>query len=224
VSVDRVKGAFETIVVRVAESALVELVPKQRNMLSDFLTLLSKWNDRVNLVSRKDFEGVVKDRLFDALVLWREFGPWTGMSHLDIGSGGGFPAIPIHIMSPEENLTLMEPRYRRVSFLSTVAAHLELDHVEIRQERLEHRAGDTATPGTFDVVTAQAVEPLAKMLPLVLTKVAEGGRFVWMRSGKMTGDELNVMHQCEGRWQVAETTCTRPTGESSWVGSVKNVV
>jgi len=78
VSVDRVKGAFETIVVRVAESALVELVPKQRNMLSDFLTLLSKWNDRVNLVSRKDFEGVVKDRLFDALVLWREFGPWTG--------------------------------------------------------------------------------------------------------------------------------------------------
>ncbi len=122
-------GRMEIVVSEAAEAAGVSLDEDQRRDLTAYLDLLEKWNKKINLVSRKGFREAVAQRLFDALLIWREFRPWKDSSHLDVGTGGGFPAIPIQSMSPEERLTLMEPRHRRAGYISTVVAELHLRNV-----------------------------------------------------------------------------------------------
>jgi len=217
------KTQLEAVIVNVARSADVHLLLKQKEKIATFLNLLAKWNERINLVSRKNFRTVVADRLFDALVLWREFRPWAGKSHLDIGSGGGFPAIPIHIMSPGEKLTLVEPRHRRASFLSTVTVQLDLDDVEIRRDRVEERIEDGGALGMFDFVTAQAVKPLKEMLPVVLTRLGPGGRFVWVAPNTIPDVARDTLHRFESRYEIMGIARVRPNDTTCWIGSIERV-
>ena len=80
----------------IANAMGIDLEPDQRSKLSTYATLLARWNEKINLVSRRSFENVVTDRLFDALLMWEGNRPWSGTSHLDIGSGGGLPGIDRH--------------------------------------------------------------------------------------------------------------------------------
>ena len=168
----------------------IDLEPDQRSKLSTYATLLARWNEKINLVSRRSFENVVTDRLFDALLMWEENRPWSGTSHLDIGSGGGFPAVPIHIMSPEKRLVLVEPRYRRASFLSVVMTELQFDDVEIVQDRFEKACGGRR----YDRVTAQAVASWSRLAPMLADALVQEGKYFWVSSKRITDPDREKVH------------------------------
>lgn len=140
--------------------------------LQSYLELLLKWNARVNLTAVRDAETIVSrhfgESLFAARVLLRK--SEAALTLADVGSGAGFPGIPMKLFAPQVELTLIESQNKKAVFLREVVRTLGLERVEVFGVRAE-QWGKTA-----DLVTMRAVEQFDRALPLAATLVAEEGR------------------------------------------------
>ncbi len=103
--------------------------------LLSYLSLLEKWNRRVNLTASIDWSDLAP--LFEEGIWAAGLYPAFAGSHLDIGSGAGFPAVPIGVLVPRVQMDLVESRIRKTAFLETVAAELKLAGFRVFAERLE---------------------------------------------------------------------------------------
>ncbi|MCX5772267.1 MAG: 16S rRNA (guanine(527)-N(7))-methyltransferase RsmG [Candidatus Hydrogenedentes bacterium] len=143
--------------------------------LDSYVQLIRDWNSFVSLVSRNDLDLLEQVHLPDSLSLapvirrLRE----GRLRLLDIGSGGGFPAIPLKIVLPELQVELVERATRKVGFLEKVVSSLHLDDVRVVQGNFPEV--EVAVP---DVVTARAVGKPGKLLPRVLDLLPPGGVFL----------------------------------------------
>jgi 16S rRNA (guanine527-N7)-methyltransferase len=111
-----------------------------------FWSLLEKWNARINLTGARTREDLVGEHLPDALAMARLIP--VGVRVVDVGAGGGLPAIPFALLRPDVSLTLVEPRAKRVAFLRTAVREAGLARAEViarRVEALPSRAWDVAT-------------------------------------------------------------------------------
>jgi 16S rRNA (guanine527-N7)-methyltransferase len=103
--------------------------------------------------------------------------PTTNDRVADLGSGAGFPGIPVKLWAPNINLTLIESNQKKATFLRELSRALTLTNVNIQNARAE-----TLPPSTFDVVTTRAVERLPKVLPVAATLLAPQGRLALLIS------------------------------------------
>jgi 16S rRNA (guanine527-N7)-methyltransferase len=138
-----------------------------------YLQLLLKWNARTNLTAIRDPEAIVTrhfgESLFAASVL-QEAGALAASPTLsDIGSGAGFPGIPIKLFAPDVRLTLIESQNKKATFLREVIRSLQLRDAEVFCDRAE-TLGSQA-----DVVTLRAVEKFESILPVAASLVSAGG-------------------------------------------------
>ena len=151
------------------------LPPRLLEALQRYLDLLLRWNARVNLTAVRDPEKIVTrhfgESLFAARVLLRGRDAAAAASTLvDVGSGAGFPGVPMKLFAPQLGLTLIEAHNKRAVFLREVVRSLGLDRAEVFGGRAEHWAK------TADLVTLRAVEQFERALPVAAKLVAEGGR------------------------------------------------
>jgi len=149
------------------------LSPGLLEQLQRYLDLLLRWNARMNLTAVRDPEQIVVrhfgESLFAARVLM-EGSSNTPTTLADVGSGAGFPGIPIKLYAPEIHLTLIESQQKKATFLREAVRMLYLDHAEVFCGRAE-RWGKTA-----EVVTLRAVERFEEVLPVAAGLVAPGGK------------------------------------------------
>jgi 16S rRNA (guanine527-N7)-methyltransferase len=139
-----------------------------------YLNLLVDWNQVHNLVGSGDRSFIVKSLFLESLFFLR-FVPQGPIRLADVGSGAGFPGVPLRIIEPEFSLTLVESRRKRASFLSALKRELMLDDVVVWHGRAEDLAQER--PG-FDVVTMRAVAGINRCLSLGLPLLAPTGRLV----------------------------------------------
>ena len=162
----------------------------QRDDLERFAALLRKWNAVQNLVSRETVDQLWPRHIDDSLQLMK-FVRATDLAAIDLGSGGGFPAIPMAIASrgTERRFTLVEPIAKKASFLRTVARDLDLPVTVVakRAEQLDSRE-------TFDLVTSRALAPLPELLKLSLPFAAAHGHFLFLK-GRNYRQELDAAAQ-----------------------------
>jgi 16S rRNA (guanine527-N7)-methyltransferase len=145
---------------------------EQLSDLSRFWTLLLLWNVRINLTGASSEGELVSEHLPDAFALARLVD--EGSLLLDVGSGGGLPAVPLAVLRPDLSLVLLEPRAKRCAFLRTAARELGLGaRVEVRQGRVEGVA-----EGGFGAVAARAVWPPAEWVGLSHRFAMAGSRVV----------------------------------------------
>ena len=140
-----------------------------------YLDLLLRWNARMNLTAVRDPEQIVTrhfgESLFAAQVLLSEReGTAQSRNLADVGSGAGFPGIPMKLFAPQLELTLIESNNKKATFLREVIRALELDHAEVFCGRAEHW-GKTA-----DLVTLRAVEQFERVLPAAAELVTPAGK------------------------------------------------
>jgi 16S rRNA (guanine527-N7)-methyltransferase len=140
-----------------------------------YLDLLLKWNARINLTAVRDQEQIVTrhfgESLFGARVLLDDFdSAQAPITLADLGSGAGFPGIPLKLWTPQIHLTLIESQNKKATFLREVIRLLKLDAVEVFCGRAEDWAK------TADLVTLRAVEKFERVLPVAASLVAPGGR------------------------------------------------
>ena len=161
--------------------------------ISMYIDILLRWNARINLTAIRDPEEMVTRHFGESLFAARHLFPHdsrietaaseqgrrggtaqsspAALRLADVGSGAGFPGLPIKLWVPQIALTLIEFNYKKAAFLREVTRALTLTDVDIRNTRAE-----AVAPNTFDVVTLRAVERFESVLPFAAALVASSGR------------------------------------------------
>lgn len=135
--------------------------------------LILSWSDRMNLVSRKDLKNLIDRHILDSLVPLPEI-PQRG-SLADIGSGAGFPAIPLALMRNELQITMVEARHKKVLFLREACKKLNLQSIVMAETRLEDFHPDIA----FEVVTIRALPGWESLLPHIKRIMKPSGKLIY---------------------------------------------
>lgn len=154
----------------------------QIHLLGVYVNELWEWNRRFNLTGLSSMEKVVKELLLDSL-LPAEFLPEHGRL-LDVGSGAGFPAIPLKICRPQLTVHFMEANSKKGSFLKHVARLLGLSQVKVITGRIERDIGLLHQEG-YHMITARAVAPLPQAMEWCAPALIAGGLFVTFQGGQL---------------------------------------
>jgi 16S rRNA (guanine527-N7)-methyltransferase len=147
-----------------------QLSQAQLRRLSDYLDLLIRWNEKTNLTSVRDPEDIVSRHFGESLFLASNVSRGAVSSAIDLGSGAGFPGIPLKIYSPQLAVTLIESQNKKATFLNEVIRRLTLTSINVfpgRAEDSELRA---------DLVTLRAVEKFEEALPLAIKLLKPEGQ------------------------------------------------
>ena len=155
-------------------------------LLTRYLSLLMEWNGRMNLTAVRDAEGIRERHFADSLKLF-DAAQLYGKSVVDVGSGAGFPGLPLRIRDETIRLTLLEATGKKADFLRTVCRELDLEDVCVCNRRAEEAAHEAAFRARFDVAVARGVAALPLLAELLLPFVRLGGVMLAM---KENGDEL----------------------------------
>jgi len=152
-----------------------------------YYQVLIEWNKKFNLTAITDYQEVQIKHFLDSLTvtiaLTKKELTKSGLSIMDIGTGAGFPGIPLKIMMPQSRLVLLEATTKKVTFLRYAAQRLELEGVEIVAGRAEEVAHLPLYRQQFDLVVSRAVASLSSLVELALPFCQIGGKFVAQKKG-----------------------------------------
>ena len=173
-----------------AEELGMALTAEQVNALFVFLAELKKWNRRINLTAIKGDRDTVIKHVLDSLSYRRGFDPVPGLRLLDMGSGAGFPAIPLKIAYPGIAVTLVESIKKKASFLRHIGRTLSLEGAEILDMRAEELPA--ATHASYDVVTARAFADMKTALSAGTSFLKPEGLMVLSRGPEESISEQEI--------------------------------
>ena len=186
--VDLGSSEWKTVIIDGAGKLGIEVSEEQAVLFAAHAREMVLWNRRINLTALTDpFEMAIKHYL-DSIVAVPFIKPKASL--LDVGSGGGFPGIPLKIMLPSVGMTLLEARRKRVSFLKHVIRSLDLVDVHVIHDRLERMTDLLPSHGGFDVIVSRAFSDLELFAAHSLPLLNPGGYLVAYK-GKQ-GDKLDA--------------------------------
>jgi 16S rRNA (guanine527-N7)-methyltransferase len=192
------------------------LSPAQLQDISTYIDILVRWNARINLTAIRDPEDIVTRHFGESLFAARHLFPGgraalkgrvagqeemralapEALTLADVGSGAGFPGLPIKLWAPHISLTLIESNHKKAAFLREVTRALTLTNVDVQNTRAE------SVPGPFDVVTLRAVENFAAILTTAAALVAPSGRLALL---------IGTAQQAQARETLPHFSWSTPT-------------
>ena len=155
----------------------IELSNEKNEQFKKYTIELLKWNEQTNLTAIRDERGVATKHFVDSLTVLQAL-PKHIKNLIDIGSGAGFPGIPIKIARPELEVTLVEATHKKVEFLSHIIRTLDLQGIRVITGRAEDLGHTPEFREQFDAASARAVAELSVLSELVLPFVRVGGVFI----------------------------------------------
>lgn len=155
---------------------------------NDYYDLLIKWNERINLTTITEYDDVVIKHFIDSILVCT-FINISGKKIIDVGTGAGFPGIPLKIMYPESEIVLLDSLNKRIKFLEETVSMLELKDISCIHGRAEDVARDKKYRGKFDVSVSRAVANLSTLSEYCIPFLKTGGYFISYKSDK-SDDEI----------------------------------
>ncbi|WP_417030197.1 16S rRNA (guanine(527)-N(7))-methyltransferase RsmG, partial [Blautia hydrogenotrophica] len=163
----------------------IQLEQRQREQFVQYYELLIEWNKVMNLTGITEFEEVLQKHFVDSLSV-KKVVDLTKISRvIDVGTGAGFPGIPLKIVFPELKITLLDSLQKRIKFLNEVIGRLCLKDIEAIHGRAEEYARRKEYREQYDLCVSRAVANLASLSEYCLPYVKVGGWFVPYKSGKI---------------------------------------
>lgn len=171
----------------------LEATEKQQSQFEQFTSLMLEWNEKINLTAITEPEDIVIKHYLDSLVplIYREKYKLDFSKALDMGTGAGFPGMPLKIMLPEVFFTLADSLNKRITYLETVIAELGLHNVEAVHGRAEEMGQDRKHREQYSIVFSRAVAATSVLAEYCLPFVKVGGHFVALK-GPGVEEELNA--------------------------------
>lgn len=142
------------------------LTDSQEQQFAALGVLYPEWNAKINVISRKDIDNLYEHHILHSLAIAKILAFQPGTTVLDLGTGGGFPGIPLAIMFPDCRFTLIDSIGKKIRVASEIAAAVGLQNVEFKQCRAEEEKGK------YDFVVSRAVMPLPDLVRLVKKNMA----------------------------------------------------
>ncbi|HEY9677217.1 MAG TPA: 16S rRNA (guanine(527)-N(7))-methyltransferase RsmG [Drouetiella sp.] len=179
-----------------AKKLSVDLTERQSDKLAKYLAHLAKYNEHTNLVSNAQPKVVALEHLLDSITLVdtvrEQLAKRKGPGRLiDIGSGAGFPGLILAIFFEDAEITLMDSIEKKTNFLVEACDILELDNVEVLNDRAESMAHHPQYRETFDVATARAVGAAEIICELTVPMLTVGGLLLIQKTGAQAEDQMH---------------------------------
>ncbi|MEA3435603.1 MAG: 16S rRNA (guanine(527)-N(7))-methyltransferase RsmG [Thermodesulfobacteriota bacterium] len=165
----------------------IHIDQKTTDQFSIHATELIKWNRKINLTTITDPVEVAVKHFLDSIISVRVMPEYGRL--LDIGSGGGFPGIPIKIMIPSLSVSLIDASRKKISFLKHIIRNIKLIEINARHVRAEELAKENPIDNCFDVIICRAFSRLDKIIFQALPLLAKNGIIIAMK-GKLPESEL----------------------------------
>ena len=144
-----------------------DLTERQQQQFAALGPLYAEWNSKINVISRKDMEQFYEKHVLHSLGIAKVHRFLPGQRVLDVGTGGGFPGVPLAILFPETHFHLVDSIGKKIKVVDAVASALGLENIRTSHERAE-RVG-----GTYDFVVSRAVTHLHNFLPWIKGKIGK---------------------------------------------------
>ena len=168
-----------------AESFGIQLTAQQKDQFFEYYRLLVQWNEFMNLTAITEMEEVMEKHFVDSLALSKAAEVGKIETLIDVGTGAGFPGIPLKIAYPHLRVVLLDSLNKRVKFLSTVIETLGLTDIQAVHGRAEDAARQKAYREQFDAAVSRAVANMASLSEYCLPFIKVGGVFVPYKSGNI---------------------------------------
>ena len=187
----------------IIEKYFPHLTPEQQRQFDMLGSLYTEWNERINVISRRDIEQLYEHHVLHSLGIARYITFRPGTRILDVGTGGGFPGIPLAILFPECQFLLINSIGKKIKVATAVATPLGVSNVKLLQEnaRLER--------GKFDFVVSRAVMAAPELVQIVQKNVAREQRnalpngLLCLKGGELA-EELKPFHRKAQVWNLSE--------------------
>ncbi|MCF0216347.1 MAG: 16S rRNA (guanine(527)-N(7))-methyltransferase RsmG [Fibrobacteraceae bacterium] len=176
----------------------VELQPQTLEQIWKYHQLIRENNDDQDLTRLNAFETMVERHYADCTLINAFVKKWPARM-IDVGSGAGFPGIPLKLVNPQINLTLCEPRPNRINFLNMVIEKLGLKNIDV----FGHKVTSRSMTIPVDGVISRAFELMEKTFPRLENSLKIGGRMFFMK-GPAAADELKTLHPEDFGYKLLE--------------------
>ncbi|HEO3569366.1 TPA: 16S rRNA (guanine(527)-N(7))-methyltransferase RsmG [Streptococcus agalactiae] len=161
----------------------ITLTDKQKKQFETYFRLLVEWNEKINLTAITDKEEVYLKHFYDSIApILQGYIDNSPLSILDIGAGAGFPSIPMKILYPEIDITIIDSLNKRINFLNILTNKLELSGVHFFHGRAEDFGQDKVFRAKFDIVTARAVARMQVLAELTIPFLKVNGRLIALKA------------------------------------------
>jgi 16S rRNA (guanine527-N7)-methyltransferase len=144
------------------------------------------WNNKINLISRTDTDNIFERHFLHSLAPLKYTDFPQKAKVLDIGTGGGFPGLPLAIARPDMHVLLTDSILKKLKLAEMFAQHTGLRHVRAKSIRVEELSNDTSLSSSFDIITARAVASIGKLVGWTKNLLKPNGKFVFLKGGDIS--------------------------------------
>lgn len=162
----------------------IAITEKQLNQFDSYYQYLLEKNKVMNLTAITEEKDIVLKHFVDSIYILKKTS-LTGKTIMDMGTGAGFPGIPLSIMEPDAQFVLLDSLNKRIRFLEEVCEICKLDHVRAIHSRAEDAARDEKYREKFDIVVSRAVANMSTLLEYCSPFARVGGQFISYKSGQV---------------------------------------
>lgn len=182
---------FFDLMAAAANDVGIELSKEQYDKFIKYMRLVQEWNEKINLTAITKDNEFVKKHFIDCIKAFKSDAIKNAESLIDVGTGAGFPGLPIAILSPDTKVTLLDSLNKRINFLNTVVRELELKNVTTIHSRAEDGAKNKALREKFDIATSRAVANMSVLSEFCIPYVRLGGHFIALKGPSVTEELQN---------------------------------
>jgi 16S rRNA (guanine527-N7)-methyltransferase len=185
----------------------------QMDNINRFHDELVIWNKRINMISRQDEENIYERHIMHSLTMLKYAKIPPKARCIDVGTGGGFPGIPLKIALPELHMLLVDSIAKKSKTAGMLAQHTGLRDIEARTVRAEALGDDPKFRAAFDVVTARAVAPLAQLVSWVEHLLKPQAQMLFLKGGDLEEEIAEAMKKFP---RLAVKECAIDFGGAPW--------
>lgn len=179
------------------------LSEEQKDKLSRLKPIYTRWNSMINVISRKDFDNFEIHHVLHSMSIAKVISFLPGTCILDVGTGGGFPGIPLAILFPDSEFTLLDSTGKKIKVVSAVADELDLRNIRTLKKRVEEEEGK------YDFVISRAVTEFKSFVKLTSKNILKNGNnslrngILYLKGGDLE-DELAQFINKAQVWNISE--------------------
>ena len=174
---------FKNKIIDLSKKINVQLNDEQTTKYFKYMNLLLDWNEKINLTAITEVDDVILKHFIDSMTILKYIE--DGSKIIDVGTGAGFPGIPIAIMKEDTEINLLDSLNKRINFLKEVCSELKIDNVEAIHGRAEEMGQNKQHREKYDITISRAVANMTTLVEYLLPFVKVGGICICMKGAEI---------------------------------------